>query len=80
MASSLPFFSELEILRSVWSAWQQEDVEALDMTMADTLEELGKHALNPNRYLLLSSIYVAKKLPEAFSLPRTVKVTPLVGF
>lgn len=65
---------ELEILRSVWSAWQQEDVEALDMTMADTLEELGKHALNPNRYLLLSSIYVAKKLPEAFSLPRTVKV------
>lgn len=76
LAVPLSLFSDLELLRSVWSAWQQEDAEALDMTVADSLEELGKHPLSPNRYLLLSSIYISKKLPEAFCLPRTLKVIP----
>ncbi|KAG0612970.1 hypothetical protein M758_6G066600 [Ceratodon purpureus] len=65
---------DLDILRSVWSAWQQEDADALDITLADSLEELGKHALSPNRYLLLTSMYISKRLPEAFCLPRTFKV------
>lgn len=46
------------------------------MTLAESLEELGKHALSPNRYLLLTSTYVSKRLPEAFCLRRTFKVIP----
>lgn len=73
----LVFFADLDILRSVWSAWQQEDAEALDMTLVDTLEELAKNTHSPNRYLLFSCMYISKRLPEAFGLPRTFKVTYL---
>jgi hypothetical protein len=66
--------ADLDIIRSVWNAWQQEDADALDMTLADALEEVAKHPLSPNRYCYLSCMYVSKKLPEAFSLPRTCKV------
>jgi hypothetical protein len=66
--------ADLDIIRSVWNAWQQEDADALDMTLADALEEVAKHPFSPNRYCYLSCMYVSKKLPEAFSLPRTCKV------
>jgi hypothetical protein len=65
-AESYKLFS---VLRSVWSSWQEEDAEALDITLVDSSEELGKHAFSPNRYLLLTSMYVSKRLPEASSLP-----------
>ena len=66
--------ADLDILKSVWSAWQQQDAEALDLNLADALGEVGKHPQSPSRYHLLSCLYVSKKLPEAFNLPRTLKV------
>ena len=58
----------------MWSAWQHEDTDALDMTLANSLEKLGKHALNHSWYLFITSLYVSKDLPKAFCLPRTSKV------
>ncbi|CAM6088323.1 unnamed protein product [Calypogeia fissa] len=77
-ASNLGIDEDLDIIRSVWSAQQQSDMETLDSVVSEACEELSKSPSNPSRYHYLSCLYISKKLPEAFGLPKTFKV--LLGF
>lgn len=66
--------ADLDVIRAVWSAQQQHDLEALDSIISETCEELLKSPSNPSRYHYLCCFYISKKLPEAFGLPKTFKV------
>ncbi|KAL2636269.1 hypothetical protein R1flu_007748 [Riccia fluitans] len=76
--STLGIDDDLDILRSVWKAHEQNDLESLDCILVEACEELAKNPFSPSRYHYLSCLYISKKLPEAFALPKTLKV--LLGF
>ncbi|BBN11750.1 integrator complex subunit 1 [Marchantia polymorpha subsp. ruderalis] len=72
--SVLGIDDDLDILRSIWNSHQQNDVESMDNVLVEACEELAKNPFSPSRYHYLSCLYISKKLPEAFSLPKTLKV------
>ncbi|KAH9311030.1 hypothetical protein KI387_026065, partial [Taxus chinensis] len=65
---------ERDLVQSVWDAWRQRDVEAMDKILATSCEEILKNPFNPNQYHCINCAYISKKMPEAFSLPETFKV------
>jgi hypothetical protein len=66
--------ADLEIIKVVWSLQEQKDLETIDLLVAEAFEELLKSPSNPSRYHYLSCLYISKKLPEIFGLPKTFQV------
>lgn len=73
-AMALGISEDLDILSSIWCAYEHDDMNTLDGILTEACEELTKNPLHPSKYHYLTCIYVSKKLPEVFSLQTTFKI------